>query len=89
MRAREGRQVLAISASEDCIGYSFVHNNETGELTVSYKYDGHTDALTGCLVHPINYLGIFGSRDGSFSCHDLAQVKNFVALSLILTRECF
>jgi len=72
--AKGGKQVVGISASEDGIGYGFTYQNETGQVTEFYKYDGHKGALTGCAVHPISYLGIFASRDGSFSCHDLAEV---------------
>ena len=67
---------MALSAGEDGLGYAFTHNNESGELTVSYKATNHTAALTGCIVHPVNYLGLLCSKDGSFSCHDLAQVRN-------------
>ena len=72
--AKGGKQVVGISSSEDGIGYGFTYQNETGQVTEFYKYDGHKGALTACAVHPISYLGIFVSKDGSFSCHDLAEV---------------
>jgi len=76
------KQVVGISASEDGIGYGFTYQNETGQVSEYYKYDGHKGALTGCAVHPISYLGIFASRDGSFSCHDLAEGKFLCKIAL-------
>jgi len=68
---------MGISSSEDGWGYGFIHNYDDGQVKEFYKYGNHKAGLTGCAVHPINYLGIFSSRDGSFSCHDLAQVFFF------------
>jgi len=70
----ESNTVLSIASCEDGRGNLFANNLETGELSVAYFVDTHKQALVGCCIHPLSYLGLFACRDGSFSYHDLAQV---------------
>lgn len=68
-------RVLSILSCEDGAGSLLANDLETGELAVSYRINVHKDALVGCAVHPLSYVGLFCSKDGSFSFHDLAQVN--------------
>jgi len=65
----------ALTSSEDGIGRLISYNTESGESSETYSVSIHQDALVGCALHPLNTLGLFASRDGSFSYHDLAQGK--------------
>lgn len=68
-------KALALISSEDGIGQLASFNLESGEASEAYSVNIHQDALVGCALHPLNTLGIFASRDGSFSYHDLSQVQ--------------
>jgi len=64
-----------VSTSEDGTGCLLVHDITKKEITSPYKITTHTAGVTSVSIHPINTIGLFSSRDGSVSVHDLFEGK--------------
>ncbi len=74
--------LLIATASDDHAGYVFSFG-ESGEQEVKYSINCHKGAIYGIANHPIHYLQAYGSKDKTWSFHDIAKGK------LLLKNEDF
>lgn len=63
-------QESLLVCSEDHKASLFNYSTAKGKIT--YKLEGHKQAVTGCDVHPNGNLAVLASLDQTFSFHDLS-----------------
>lgn len=73
-------QFRIVSTSEDNLLKIFKLNEEKKELEEVYCFKEHTKAIVGASVHPIGYLLIAASKDGTFSFHDIKELKHLLTV---------
>jgi len=62
--------ILFITTGKD--SSANVYKYQDGKVTRTYQYNSGA-AITGCAVHPLQYLILLCSNDGTFSFHDIQK----------------